>query len=128
MPPCRDEVAVIVRGALPHADRRQMRRLQRGDMPLVHGVVGDAVEADLAVAPRLRRGPFDAVVEVLGLARRPDLHHARRAAGAAAVDADADIAVGDPLLGIDDLPVLILVGRALGDLGYLPTMLSQLPL
>src|SRR5450631_1446493 len=36
--------------------------------------------------------------------------------GAAAVDANTDIAVGHPLLGVDDLPVLILVGRTLGNL------------
>src|SRR5262249_13040183 len=37
-------------------------------------------------------------------------------AGAARVDADHDVAVWDPALGIGDLPILVLVGRALEDL------------
>jgi hypothetical protein len=83
-------VAVAVGIALPDAERREMRRLQPGDAPLVHGVVGNAVEADLAVRPRLRRGPFDAVVEVLRFARIVMVERAGRAAGAARVDADAE--------------------------------------
>ena len=63
-------VAIPVGGALPDAHGGEVRRLQRSDVPLVDAVIGDAVEADLAVRPRLHAGPFDAVVEVLGLARR----------------------------------------------------------
>ena len=106
------ELAIIVRRAFPDAQGGEMRRLERADRPLVHRVVGNAVDADLAVAPGLRAGPFDALIEVLGLARRPHVEHARRAAGAARVDAQADIAVRHPFLRIDQLPVLILVARA----------------
>src|SRR5712691_2927859 len=84
-------------------------------LPLVLRVVGDAVEPDLAVRPGLHARPFDAVRQVLRLAQRPDVDHAGRAAGAAAVDANADIAVRHPFLRIDHLPALILVGRAAGD-------------
>jgi hypothetical protein len=37
--------------------------------------------------------------------------------GAATIDANADIAIRHPLLRVDHFPVLILVGRTLGDLG-----------
>src|SRR5262249_41872451 len=66
------ELAVVVGEALPDAERRKMRRAQRADLPLIGREVGDAVEADLAIAPRLRRRPFDAVIEIARLARRPD--------------------------------------------------------
>jgi len=103
------EVAIVVGGALPDADRAQVRRLERRDLPLVHRVVGDAVQSDLAGAPRLPRRPLDAVVEVLGFARRPDVEMTGGAAGAARVDPDAGVAVRHPLLRVDDLPVLIFV-------------------
>ena len=105
-------VAVEVGRALPQADRREVLGLQRGGLPLVLRVVGNAVEADLAVRPGLDAGPIDALLEVLRLAQRPDVDHALGAPGAAAVDADADVAVRHPLLGVDDLPALILVGGA----------------
>ena len=50
-------VAVPVGGALPDAHRRQVRGLQPGDVPLVHAVVGDAVQPDLAVATTAARPP-----------------------------------------------------------------------
>ena len=112
-------VAEPVGRALPDAHRRKVRRLQRGDVPLVDAVIGDAVEPDLAVRPRLRARPFDAVVEILGLARREMVDHAGRAAGAAGIDAHAGIVVRHPFLGIDDLPVLVLVGGVCGDVGML---------
>ncbi len=112
-------VAVPVGGAFPDAHRREMRRLQRRDVPLVDAVVGDAVEADLAVRPGLHAGPFDAVVEVLRLARREVIDEARRAAAAARVDAHAGVAVRHPFLGIDHFPVLVVVARAGGDVGML---------
>src|SRR6185437_1762689 len=56
---------------------------------------------------------------VAGLARREVIDMARRAPGAAAVDADAGIALGNPFLGIDHLPILILVRRAGGHVGML---------
>jgi len=61
------QLAVPVRGPLPDAHRGQVRWLGAGDQPLVHRVVGDAGETDLAVAPRLLGRPLDAVVEVLCL-------------------------------------------------------------
>ena len=85
-------------------------------MPLVDAVIGDAGKADLAVRPRLPRGPFDAFVEITRLARREMIDEAGRAAGAARVDAHAGVAVRDPFLGIDDFPVLIFVGRPVGDI------------
>src|SRR5947199_4136780 len=45
------EVAIVIGGALPDADRGEMRRLERRDLPLVHRVVGNPVQPDLAVAP-----------------------------------------------------------------------------
>src|SRR5262249_18465818 len=78
------------------------------------GVVGDAAQADLAVRPRLPAGPFDAIEQVLGLARRPVLDVAGRTTAAARIDAQADIAVRHPLLGVADLPTLVFVGRARG--------------
>src|SRR5262245_62989541 len=85
------ELAVIVGGAVPDAQRGEMRRLERGDLPLVHGVIGNAVDADLAVAPRLRARPLHALVEVLRLARGPHVEMAGRAPGAARIDAHAGI-------------------------------------
>jgi hypothetical protein len=61
-------IPVEVRSAFPDADRGQVWRLQAGHVPGVHRVVGDAVDADLAGAPRLGGGPLDALVEVAGLA------------------------------------------------------------
>ena len=111
------QLAVIVGRAFPDAQRGEMRRIERRDLPLVHGVVGDAVDADLAVAPGLRAGPFDALIEILRLARRPDVEMAGRTPGAARVDAHAGIAVRHPFLRIDQFPVLIFVARALQHLG-----------
>src|SRR5581483_9913935 len=87
-------VAVEIGRALPGADRGQVLWLQRRRLPLVLRVIGNAVEADLAVRPGLRPGPFDAAGEVLRLPQGPDVDHAGRTAGAAAVDPDADITVG----------------------------------
>src|SRR5262249_11382801 len=103
------ELAVVVGEPLPDAERREVRRPERSDLPLISGEIGDAVEADLTGRPRSRAGPFAAVVEVLRLARRPDVDEARRAAGAARIDAHAGIAVRHPLLRVDQLPDLILV-------------------
>ena len=70
-------VAVEIGGAFPQADRGEMLGLQRRGLPLVLGVVGDAVEADLAVRPGLHAGPVDALRQVLRLAQRPDVDDAR---------------------------------------------------
>src|SRR5215470_5033020 len=108
-------VAIPVRRTLPHANGCKVRRLQRRYVPLVDAIVRYAAEPDFAVRPRLHTGPFDAVVEVLGLAGREVVDYARRAAAAARIDAHAGIVVRHPFLWIDHLPVLILVGRARGD-------------
>src|SRR5271169_2246344 len=42
-------VAVPIGGSLPGTHRRQVGRLLGGDLPLIHGVVGDAVDSNLAV-------------------------------------------------------------------------------
>src|SRR5207244_1407205 len=107
------ELAVLIRKSFPDAQRGEMRRPQRADLPLVGGEVGNAVQSDLAIAPGLSGSPLDAVVEVACLARRPDVDDARRAAGAARIDAHADVAIGHPLLRIDQLPALVLVARAI---------------
>src|SRR6266702_1120993 len=62
-------VAVAVAPAFPHADCGEVRRLRRRGPPLVARVIGDAVHADLAARPGLRRGPFHAPVDVARLAR-----------------------------------------------------------
>src|SRR5262249_57211480 len=103
------ELAVVVGEPFPDAERGEVRRPQRADLPLVGGEIGDAVEADLAGRPRPRAGPFDTVVKVLRFARRPDVDHAGRAPGAARIDAHTGIAVRHPLLRVDQLPDLILV-------------------
>ena len=110
-------VAVPVGRAFPDAHRREMRRLQRSDMPLVHRQVGNAIEADFTVRPGLHAGPFDAVVEVLGFARREMIDDAGRTAATAGVDTNTYVIVRDPLLRIDDFPVLILIGRTGRDVG-----------
>src|SRR5581483_5642308 len=105
-------LAVRVVPAFPDADGREVRWVRRGGTPLVAGVIRDAVHAHLARAPGLRRGPLDAQVDVVRLARVVVAQEPRRAPGAARVDADAGVAVGHPLLGIDDLPVRVAVGGA----------------
>src|SRR5262249_30535202 len=112
-------VAVPVGGALPDAHGGQVRRLQRRDVPLIDSVIGNPVEPDLAVRPRLHAGPFDAVVEILGLARREMVDEAGRATAPARIDAHAGIVVRHPFLGIDHFPALIEIARAGGDVGML---------
>src|SRR5215471_7642252 len=105
-------VAVPVGGAFPDAHGGEVRRLQRRDVPLVDAVIGDAVEPDLAIRPGLHAAPFDAVVEILGLARREMIDDAGRATAAAGVDAHAGIVVRHPFLGVDHLPALVEVARS----------------
>ena len=112
-------VAVPIGCSFPDAHRREVRRLQRGDMPLVDAIVRNAVQPDLAARPRLHARPLDAVVEVFGLARRKMVYGSGRAAGAARIDAHAHIAVGHPLFRIDDLPALVQIGRAVRNVGML---------
>ena len=98
-------VAIDVGEALPRHDRLQRRRLQIGDEPLVDREIRDAGQPDVAVAPRLRRRPFDRVVEVDRLGERPGLALARRLAAAAPVDAHRGVALRHPPLRRHGLPV-----------------------
>src|SRR6184192_3337748 len=72
-------VTIPVGRAFPNAHRGQVRRLERRHLPLVDRIVGDVVEADLAVAPWLDSGPLDAVVKIFSLARREMIDVTRRA-------------------------------------------------
>src|SRR5262249_32029128 len=110
-------VAVKVRRPFPDADGGEVLGIEARDLPLVHGVIGNAVESDLAVRPRLLAAPFDALGEILRLARRPQFDVAGRAAAAARIDAHAGVAVRHPFLRVDHLPVLIFVGRPVGYVG-----------
>src|SRR5256885_16538416 len=97
-------IAIPVGRALPDAHRREMRRLERTDVPLVAAVLGDPVQADLAARPGLHARPLDAEVEVLRLAGGEMVDDPRRAPRAAGIDAHAGISVRDPFLVIDDFP------------------------
>ena len=98
-------VAIDVGEALPRDDRLQRRRLEIGDEPLVDREIGNAGQADIAVAPRLRRRPFDRVVEVDRFRERPRLALAGRLAAAAPVDAHGGVAARHPPFRVDGLPV-----------------------
>ena len=112
-------VAIPVGGAFPDAHGGQVRRLARRHLPLVDAIIGNAVEPDLAVRPRLHAGPFDAVVIILGLARRERIDEARRAAGAARIDAHAGVVARHPFFRIGDFPALIEIAGAGGDVRML---------
>ena len=112
-------IAIPVGGALPDAHGGEMRRLERRHVPLVDAVIGNAVEPDLAVRPRLHAGPFDALVEILGFARREMIDHAGRAAGAAGIDAHAGVVMRHPFLRIDHFPALVEIAGAGGNVGML---------
>ena len=105
-------ITEVVDPAFPHADGGEMRRLRRRGAPLTGAKIGNAIESDLARAPRLHRGPFDALMKVVVLAFVVVLQITGRAAGAARIDAHQRVAVGYPFLRIGDFPVLVFVGRA----------------
>ena len=125
LPECGENAAVVrhvaipVGGAFPDAHGGQMRRLARSHVPLVDAVIGNAVQSDLAVRPRLGAGPFDAVVIILGLARRERIDEARRTAGAARIDAHAGVLVRHPFLRIGNFPALVEIAGAGGDVRML---------
>jgi hypothetical protein len=83
----------------------------KDDEPLIDGEVGNAEKPDLAVAPWLRRRPFDRVVEVDRFRKRPGLVLAGRFAGAAAIDTNGGIAARHPPVRIDRFPIHPFVGR-----------------
>ena len=119
------DVPVRVDRALPGHDGGQRRRPQRRHPPGVDGEVGDAHDRHPAGAPRLVRGPLDAVVEVLRLA--PAQHRAppRRVTRAPGVDPHHRVALRHPPLGVDGLPVheAALLGHGLvhrGSAGVVP--------
>src|SRR5450759_5538183 len=129
-------LAVIVAGALPGADSREVRWLQSGDVPLIGGEVGNPVHADLAVAPRLRSGPLDAPVNVVRLAHGFWIEESGRSARAACVNAQANVAVRYPFLRIHYLEGGVFGAGALGYLwkdrresvpGRLPAFLKGEP-
>ncbi len=110
-------VAIPVGGAFPDAHGRKMRRLQAGDVPLIDGVIGNAVEPNFAARPRLRRGPFDTVVKVFGLARRKMINVTWRTPAATRIDPHAGVIVRHPFFRVDHLPTLIKIAGAGGDVG-----------
>ena len=112
-----DLLAIKFLAALPDTAGGQMGRREARDVPLIDGVIGDAVHADLATGPRLDRSPFDAVVNIYCPTLRPRIEISRTTAAATRVDPYANIAVRDPFLGIDHFPVRILIRRALGRFG-----------
>ena len=98
-------VAVDVGEALPRDDRLERRRLPIGGEPLVERVIGNAEQADFAVAPRLRCRPLDGVVEVDQFGERPRFALALAFAAAAAVDAHGGVAARHPPGRVDGLPI-----------------------
>src|SRR5207248_11503659 len=105
---------VPVGGAFHHVHRWEVRWLKGRPEPLIDAVVRDAVEAALAVRPRLRSGPLGAVVEIFGFARREMIDDTGRAPAAAPVEAHAGIVMRHPFLRIDHLPALVEVARSGG--------------
>src|SRR3974377_264913 len=96
-----------------------MRRLQCRDVPLINGVIRDAVESDLATRPRSGAGPFDGVVIIERLARREDVEIAGRAAGTARVDPHNRITPWHPYFGIDRFPSEEIMGGSCENIGVL---------
>src|SRR5580692_5935331 len=96
-------VPIKIGSALPRADCSEMLRLQRRRLPLVLGVIGDSIQPHLAAGPWLDARPFHAAGKILRFPQGPDVQQSRRSSCTAAIDADTNVAVRDPLLGIDDL-------------------------
>ena len=110
-------IGVTITCGFPRADRRHVRRLQSCNEPLGYGVVRNAIDADFAVAPELRSSPFDAIMKVLRLSRGEDIELSRAPPAATPIHTDAYIAVRDPFLRIDQLPICEPRRGALSDLG-----------
>src|SRR6516164_778068 len=90
-----------------------MRGSQRSDIPLVHRVIGNPVDADFAVTPCLCAGPLDAAIKIMRLTFGPHIEMSWRTARTAGVDADTGVTIWYPLLRVDKLPVLVLVAGSL---------------
>ena len=109
-------VPVEVGESLPRDHRREVRRLECGDVPLVDRgstrcPAARPSRCSMADPPPTRcshTGP--------SLRGDPGLDVARGPAPAVSVDPHTDVAVGHPPLRIDDLPRLVRVRRALEDL------------
>ena len=90
-----DRRLVQIGGHGDRKDRLQMRRpLDRG-FELRHREIADPDHADIAVAPGLRRRPFDQVVHVAAFLRVEKAEGAARTAGAAQVGDHMDVAARD---------------------------------
>src|SRR5215468_5393096 len=76
-----------------------------GDEPLVDGEIGYAGQPDLARAPGLRRRPLDRVVEIDRFRERPRFALAGGFSAAAPVDPHRGIALRNPPLRVDRLPI-----------------------
>src|SRR5450756_462805 len=72
-------LAVMGGRAFPRTHRRQMRRRELRYQPRVHCEIRDTDEPYLAAGPALRGRPFDAVIKILSLARRPGIDVTGRA-------------------------------------------------
>jgi hypothetical protein len=106
-------VAVEVTEAFPNAHRGEMRRFERCDVPLVHRIIRDAGEPDLAITPRLGACPLYALIQIERFTLGPHVEMAGRAASATAVDTHDRVAVRHPLFGVDQFPALIEAARIL---------------
>ena len=97
-------IAVVGGRTLPRDHGGEVWRLELRHVPLIDGIIGYAVQSDLAVGPGLRPRSFDRVVEILRLARREYVEVAWRATRAARIDADYRIAPWYPNFRIYRLP------------------------
>jgi hypothetical protein len=92
-------VAVEIAGRVVGKDRLEVRRLLLGGKKLGAAHVGDAAHADVAIAPRLLRHPFDDVVEVPLLLSAEQVVVAFRIVAAPHVDDHVRVAPRHPEFG-----------------------------
>ena len=96
-------VAVHVRQALCGHDGFQVRRVERGDIPLAHGKVGHPAQADVAITPRLYTRPLDHVIKRIRLNGSKNIEIATRSIRPGAIGGDDDILVMNPVLRVGRL-------------------------
>ena len=96
-------VAVHVRQALCGHDGFQVRRVERGDMPLAHDKVRNSAQADVAITPRLYARPLDHVVKRIRLNGSKNIEIATRSIRPGAIGGDDDIPVMNPILRVGRL-------------------------